>query len=325
MKKISVIIPVYNVEDYIDDCIQSVLMQKNINFEQDIEILLIDDGSTDKSGKICDKYEKRFSFVKVMHQSNRGQSSARNLGIRKSCGEYLIFIDSDDALIDDAFFSNMLGLIQNRKLDVLQFSATNFEGDSIPYQSFLYSDVCCFKNKYDSICSHNFNIAVWSKIIKSHIVKEHNIYFKEGVTGEDILWYLQLLPYLESVGEVDAKPYGYRIRGGSTTHRKKNFKTIVDTYEMLTLLAESFKENKDNGAEKVLGYLSYQFYILLACSSELTKSELKQIDSKLKSLNWITRYRFNAKTMCCKCVYGLCGFGLTRKILYSYIIKVRRE
>lgn len=94
MSKVSIVVPIYNVEKYLPACIESILDQAHKN----LEIILVDDGSTDDSGKICDKYAKKDSRIKVVHQKNRGQSAARNVGITKATGEYISFIDGDDEI-----------------------------------------------------------------------------------------------------------------------------------------------------------------------------------------------------------------------------------
>lgn len=117
---ISVIIPVYNVEDYLFECVQSVLNQTYENFE----ILLINDGSTDNSVLICDDFAKSDKRVKVFHQQNKGVSSARNLGIRNFSGDYVYFLDSDDT-ITPGFFNYVVGILQKNNSDILFFSLNN--------------------------------------------------------------------------------------------------------------------------------------------------------------------------------------------------------
>ena len=109
---VSVIIPVYNVEKYLKDCINSILNQTYSNWE----MILVDDGSVDNSGDICDKFSKNDSRIHVIHQTNKGVSFARNKGIEKANGEYLIFIDSDD-WIENNMFEEMITAINNTKAD----------------------------------------------------------------------------------------------------------------------------------------------------------------------------------------------------------------
>lgn len=109
-KKVSVIVPIYNVEKYLCDCLDSILAQKHKN----IQVILIDDGSTDSSSYICDRYVEIDSRIKVIHQKNNGVSRARNLGIRYMTGDYVVFIDSDDYLSNN-YISHLINLIDNNR------------------------------------------------------------------------------------------------------------------------------------------------------------------------------------------------------------------
>src|SRR5690554_6730418 len=114
MIKISIIIPVYNVEEYLPRCIDSVLIQRNIQFE----VVLVNDGSTDSSGLICDEYAQADNRVKVFHQLNSGVSSARNLGIENATGEWICFVDADDWIEPDSL-EKILNINDNRESDFI--------------------------------------------------------------------------------------------------------------------------------------------------------------------------------------------------------------
>ena len=122
MPKISVIIPVYNVEDYLEECIDSVLGQRDV----DLEILLVDDGSTDSSGAICDEYAEKNHKFKVVHQSNRGVSVARNIGIELAQGDWVWFVDSDDIIIPNFIIDNIE--VMNSS-DYILFDFCTFRGN----------------------------------------------------------------------------------------------------------------------------------------------------------------------------------------------------
>ena len=120
--KFSIIVPVYKVEKYIRSCIESILNQKYSDFE----LLLINDGSPDNSGEICDEYARSDERVKVFHQKNRGVSSARNVGLENSSGEYILFVDADDILYPDALFILKKTIeTANEDIDLVQFSMNN--------------------------------------------------------------------------------------------------------------------------------------------------------------------------------------------------------
>ena len=111
MEKISIIVPVYNVELYLEKCIESIINQTYTN----IEIILVDDGATDSSGNICDLYSKKDSRIKVIHKRNGGLSDARNVGIEKAVGQYLMFVDSDD-YIDKTMCEKLYNALKKQKI-----------------------------------------------------------------------------------------------------------------------------------------------------------------------------------------------------------------
>ena len=122
-KLVSIIIPVYNVEKYLAECIESVLKQTY----QNIEILLIDDGSPDNSGKICDEYEEKDSRVRVIHKENGGVSSARNVGLEQANGEYITFIDSDD-FVSESYIEELYIALENGNSDLAFCKYNHYNG-----------------------------------------------------------------------------------------------------------------------------------------------------------------------------------------------------
>ena len=181
--KLSIIIPVYNVEPYITKCINSILTQGHSY----IELLLIDDGSPDNAGTICDAYAKKYPFIKTFHQENRGVSSARNLGLKEAKGEWGWFIDSDDWIESDAL-DIMLPYLDNCNVDIIEFSFKRNK-DTI---SFFPHNITIFENKNIMkffLCFPKFHL--WNKIIKRNIIG--SIKFLEGLSiGEDFLFLSQV-------------------------------------------------------------------------------------------------------------------------------------
>lgn len=177
---ISVIVPVYNTEQYLHRCIDSILAQTYTDFE----LLLIDDGSTDSSGAICDEYALKDTRVRVFHKENGGVSSARNLGLDNAQGEWITFVDSDDIFVD----SNAFAVFVNKDIDA----------DLIVY-SFLWNDdliKCPCNNSLQDIFFSYHSIVIWGKIYKSSIIKLNQLYFNERIhLGEDQLWFTEYLKY----------------------------------------------------------------------------------------------------------------------------------
>lgn len=185
--KYSVIIPVYNVEKYIDRCLKSIISQ---NYD-DLEIIVVDNGSTDSSGSICDTYANEHSNISVYHIENHGVGSARNFGLSKARGEFIYFVDSDDYLVGNLFadFADKLVL----DLDLAVFSYYNsFEEDltekqrtekSLPFKGNYDKDgfIKIFKELFLS----NMLYTVWNKIYRREFLLENNFSFEQYELGED--------------------------------------------------------------------------------------------------------------------------------------------
>lgn len=190
---ISVIVPVYNTEKYLRRCIDSVLSQTY----KDFELLLIDDGSTDSSGAICDEYAAKDARVRVFHKENGGVSSARNLGLDNAKGEWVTFVDSDDWISNDAFFC----AVEYLDCDVILGSFTNYQ--------YLNSDSCniCgsrFIDKHElAELFHKYGYSCyfstpWSKLYRFEIIKKYKLRFDEKlVLGEDTIFVLNFMKYVE--------------------------------------------------------------------------------------------------------------------------------
>lgn len=213
--RISVIVPVYNVEKYLKECIESILSQTY----KDFELILVDDGSTDSSGKICDYYMGKDDRIKVLHKKNGGLSSARNAGINIAVGEYVSFVDSDDYILEDFLkklyekskcsradicectFYYLKGrkLIQSRKFDVKELIKTEAIERLFapPYQSFVNT---------------------WNKLYKRALFQE--ILFPEGKLHEDEFTTYKLLYEANKVAYLNECLYVYRIRNNSITTAK---------------------------------------------------------------------------------------------------------
>lgn len=231
---ISIIIPVYKVEKYIRRCIESVLSQTY----NDWELLLIDDGSPDMSGAICDEYEKKDSRIRVFHKENGGVSSARNYGINKAEGEWLVFIDSDDWIEDGyllEFFnnapSNDVLLIQGRYND--KSDGTNI--DTIVFKSESYS----VNDKVKGIVENQllFHGAPYCKLYNKDIVINRRILFPENYSyGEDTYFFLRYLKSVKGIRLLPATGYHYIHYEGSNLSNK-----LHKPEHLLSFLKDSFE------------------------------------------------------------------------------------
>ena len=203
--KVSVIVPVYNVEKYIGRCIESIIKQSYKN----LEIILIDDGSKDNSGKICDEYAQKDNRIKVIHKKNGGLSDARNTGLNIVNGEYICFIDSDDYIHKDLLKDNLEKLIQ-QKADMICFNRFVVNGEKIIEKPQLYNENMTTYDVISGIWKKKLSNVVWDKLYKKSLWE--NVRFVKGQIFED----LYAMPYiLENVNKIicNNQAYYYYERG----------------------------------------------------------------------------------------------------------------
>ena len=215
MKTVSVIIPVYNTEKYLEECIKSIIKQTYSN----IEILLIDNGSTDSSPKICDFYADKYDNIKSFHIKNNGVSNARNYGIKKSIGHYISFIDSDD-YIDINMIEEMIKDIEINKTDMsvcnykLKYQNSTVES-KFPQKQVISSDLA-IKELYKTNSIQGFSV---NKIYKREIIIKNKLSFNENVKMcEDMLFVFQYLMHCKNISIIDHVNYYYRMRMSSASN-----------------------------------------------------------------------------------------------------------
>ncbi|MFJ7830508.1 glycosyltransferase family 2 protein [Peribacillus sp. NPDC097284] len=229
---VSIIVPVYNNENHIIKCIDSLLIQDYPNYE----ILIINDGSVDKSGEICNRYQSLNKKVKVFHIANQGVSNARNYGIEKSIGEYIQFVDADD-FINEKYISSMVCALKGEKLDIVisgikQVKMNNQIIEVIKEiktkDSGLYTKKNLFFIMADLINSSYINYC-YSKLIKKKLLIENNIRFDKNVSlGEDTLFVIDVLKHSENIFILSNAEYNYLIHSNETlTYKPRDDKFIL--------------------------------------------------------------------------------------------------
>ena len=221
---ISVIIPVYNVKPYIRQCLDSVIRQSYKN----LEIILVDDGSTDGSGEICNQYAEKDSRIRVIHQSNRGLSEARNAGLELATGKYIMFVDSDDWVEPD-FCRIPYELSEKHSADIVIFPFRKAETWKQP-KRYRESDGLKNKNRALWLLHHSGAAAVWNKLYKKELFLE--IRFPADRVYEDIAVTHKLILKAERIYYTNnIVLYHYRSRAGSIT-TENTHKTVKDYIEV---------------------------------------------------------------------------------------------
>jgi len=212
--KISIIVPVYNVEEYITECIDSILSQTY----KDCELILVDDGSSDNSGKICDEYALKDNRIKVIHKENGGLSSARNAGIDVAKGEYITFIDSDDVLLNNDIYDKIIKVFNNdNSIDIVQYDVIHKWKSTEEYKrKYPFKTYCNKQDILEGYLTENIHVSCCDKVFKTEIFK--NIRFPLGQISEDIAIIPQIVENTNKLQVSEIGYYGYRFREGSISN-----------------------------------------------------------------------------------------------------------
>lgn len=253
---ISVIIPVYNVENYLEECLDSVINQTL----KDIEIICVDDGSTDNSANILKEYSKKDSRIKIITKENGGQATARNLGIKESKGEYIAFIDSDD-FIEPEMFEKLYTKAKANNLDIAMCKIATYNNqteeikDNVWYYMlgvFRDFDKDIFNHRDTKEFTCNIAVTPYNKIYKSSLLKENNILFPEGLIFEDEKFFYDTYLRAKRVSIIDEFLYYYRInRKGSTVDIEKE-NDYTDIIEISKQIRETFRKTNNYNDYKFL-------------------------------------------------------------------------
>ena len=245
---ISIIVPVYNVEEFLDRCIKSLLTQTFKN----LEIILVDDGSTDASGMICDRYANEKSII-VIHKKNGGLSSARNTGIIKAKGKYIMFVDSDDYINNDSC-EKLYREAEQGQYDIVAADAYILKGDGSKKLNNKKRNIKVPCNGIDflvsNISQNTMSMCAPYGIYKRELILNNSIFFKEGILHEDELWTPQVYISAKQVSYISFAFYYHNIREGSITTSKWNVKRGNDIAEICFELAKIYKKKIINNNDR---------------------------------------------------------------------------
>lgn len=320
---LSVIIPVYNVEKYLEQCVESVVHQNLDHYE----IILVDDGSTDNSGSICDFLQARHKELKVIHKENGGLSDARNKGLEVAKGEYIIFMDSDDWWNPDVCVSDILTcLLKSPSTEMCLFSSLDYLNGSYfkraehsRLKNIKTSDVYSYYR--DLLSNGNLEVSACTKVLKRSFLLGNSLFFKNGLLGEDNEWMIRLLRVLKHVMVIDEPLYiCRRRRDGSITATIKS-KNISDLLSIIMSSIKYYKKNSNSQLKTLeFCFCAYLWFCALALSCQLDeheKSSLKPVFAKTRE---VCKYSNSLKTKACNILYSLAGITCTSHILSFYLL-----
>lgn len=315
--KFSIIVPIYGVEKYIHKCINSVLCQNYHNFE----LILVDDESPDSCPQICDQYVKKDKRVVVVHKKNGGASDARNVGIEKATGDYILFLDGDDYWLN----VNVLEVVNKRlnqfKSDVicLNYKKIYETGKEIVYFS-LKNNMPrseMGRSSINYIIQNNvWTSAPWNKAIKKNLFENRQLNFVKGTTAEDIDWCARLVLFAHSYDFVKIPCIGYRQRNASISRAitcdkvKCLYNNILETEKVVKVATEEKRE-------LLLKYLSYQYGSLVKNISLLqSQSQRRYFSLKIKFVYDSMKYSNSRKIKVLRFATKLIGVRGTIEVLH---------
>ena len=243
--ELSIIIPVYNVVKWLERCVLSVVSQGLVDYE----VILVDDGSTDTSGEICDEYAERDSRIRVFHKENGGVSSARNWGLDKAIGEYIMFVDSDDYMLS-GMLEVMLSTLKAKSADLVVCGTTETGGGYWrPIADVDYS-INQLKENFVSLLHTELLSPPWNKIYKKEIIGSNR--FCEDISfGEDLLFNIQYLEKCENISLIKESPFYHEKENENSLVVKFNRNRLLDI-EKVWVVVDRFSEDKEGLYSKYL-------------------------------------------------------------------------
>lgn len=267
--KLSIIVPVYGVEKYIDKCLNSLVKQSL----KEIEVIVVNDGTKDNSQKIIDKYVKKYpDKIKSYIKENGGQGSARNYGLKKATGEYIGYVDSDD-FVEKDMYKKLYNKAKENNYDIVVCGNYNVSED---YQN---KNIDAFINNYNTDLENIFfgKMAVWNKIYKRDILIKNKLEFKEKVWYEDLAFTLKAIMNSNTFAFIDEPLYDYLIREGSTMNNS-NVQRNLEILDAFNDILSYIKHNKKEEYFSKIEFLAID-HIYISAIVRVLKAET---DDKVK-------------------------------------------
>lgn len=294
--QISVIIPVYNVENYLQQCVDSILMQTYSN----VEIILVNDAATDNSSQLCADYEKKYSNVKVINKENGGAAMARNAGLKIASGDWIIFQDADDFWDDKEGLTKLIAFYNSvtYEVDLIFFNYKRyFQKDK------KYIDRPDFSKDLMETVDKDLKVAKlflnpfipappWGKLINRKFLMKNEIYFPNLRSSEDIPWFMELINKSTNFTFTNLRFHVYRKQVETSltfAFNKKKYDTLFNIVESESNKYEG-KTEKSKYHQYIMSFFAYQYLILLSMSVNFEMAVFKSEQKRLKKLSWLLKY-----------------------------------
>ncbi len=292
---ISIIIPVYNAENYLSQCVESILEQTYEN----IEIILVNDESKDNSGLLCDNFKQKSDKVKVIHKKNEGAALTRNKGLLEAKGEWIIFQDADDFWDDKNGLKDLMDYYNSvdYEVDLVFFNYKRyFQNSDIYMDRPNFHEILMTTIDKDAKVKQLFlNSFIpappWGKLIKKELLAANEIYFPNLRSSEDIPWFIQLIQKSTNFSFVNTRFHVYRKQvTDSLTYafNKKKYDTLFDIVNNESIKALETKDKVNH--TYIMSFLAYQYLILLSMSVNFNFKTFLAEQKRLKKLSWLLKY-----------------------------------
>lgn len=320
--KFSFVVPVYNVELYLEECVNSIICQSDI----EKEIILVDDGSTDNSGNVCDRLSLSNNEIRVIHKTNGGLSDARNVGLLEATGDYIAFVDSDDYIEKNCVCKVKMLIENNNNPDVIFMKRISFiEG----------KDVCVYNDEgftsevnelreddlYQYFASlKKYPASACIKIIKHSFLVDNNMFFEKGLLSEDLEWGMRFFLKISSAAFYTGNYYYYRTkRTGSITNSvgEKNVLDVFETFKKGVELAKVI----DRSAQRlmIMSFTEYIFRIIVLYFDQLSRTNQHIVKEEIKKATWILNHRRDMPSKIIYYVYSLFGMSVANRLVKLYL------
>lgn len=325
----SIVIPVYNTVRELERCVSSITVQTF----PDYEVILVDDGSTDGSGDLCDRLSQRDSRIKTIHKENGGCSEARNTGIRAAAGRYLMFVDSDDMWDDPKALKEIAEIItQQHDPDAVCFGVAIYDENGkqtkVRMPVFPASD-CSSKEDLvrHLVYTNQYFSTSYVKALRRDFFLKHDLFFVKGLLSEDIEWSARILIHNRAMAVYPSAFYKriQRAEGSITSNiGRKNILDILSSIEKGVVYAREHAENQ-RMLELYLEYWAYQYAMLLGLVSVMkTDTEYSSVLSRMQALKWLLRYDHVNKVKAVNKLVSVLGLrGAVGVLSWYYRIKRR--
>ena len=323
--RISFILPIYKVEAYLKECVESLLVQTY----RDFEILLVDDGSPDRCPQFCDELATKDNRIKALHKPNGGLSDARNYGLSHAQGDYVIFVDSDDFWIGKDSLEKLMVIVDSHpECDFISFNCSYYYQDTKTYKKWVEYDeslaVPTDKNTamHSLVASGTLPMSAWLKVISSKSLSDMRLHFIKGIIAEDVPWFIDLLDGSKKCMFVNHYIYAYRQNVVGSITASGNQKSHNDLFaiiknELKKIESRSFSED---AKKDLLSFLAYEFCILLSSASCMPK----EWKSELLEYKWLLNYTTNPKVRKAALVNKFFGIKVTEWVLRMYNEHIRK-